>query len=173
MKRKRLLRRRARAVPQQTNTEIMKRKALFFDVDGTLLSEITHQVPESAKRALSETRKRGNLVFINSGRGYGFLRDIEQMIEHDGCLCGCGTCVADAEGHIHLQYRIPHERGIEIKKAVEELFPGTKVKKVNTLNVRGQKRRQGANVGYTPSWKKAVVTLTEDSKEIEFFNDMM
>lgn len=47
------------------------------------------------------------------------------------------------------------------------------MKKVNTLNVRGQKRRQGANVGYTPSWKKAVVTLTEDSKEIEFFNDMM
>ena len=96
----------------------MKRKALFFDVDGTLLSEITHQVPESAKRALSETRKRGNLVFINSGRGYGSLRDIEEMIEHDGCLCGCGTCVADAEGHILLQYRIPHERGIEIKKAV-------------------------------------------------------
>lgn len=50
----------------------MKRKALFFDVDGTLLSEITHQVPESAKRALSEARKRGNLVFINSRRGYGF-----------------------------------------------------------------------------------------------------
>ncbi len=62
---------------------------------------------------------------------------------------------------------------IEIAKAVEEVFPGTKVAKVNTMNVRGQKRRQGVNVGYTPSWKKAVVTLTEDSKEIEFFNDMM
>lgn len=62
---------------------------------------------------------------------------------------------------------------IEIKKAVEEVFPGVKVAKVNTLNVRGQKRRQGVNVGYTPSWKKAVVTLTEASKEIEFFNDMM
>lgn len=62
---------------------------------------------------------------------------------------------------------------IEIAKAVEEVFPGTKVQKVNTMNVRGQKRRQGINVGYTPSWKKAVVTLTEDSKEIEFFNDMM
>jgi large subunit ribosomal protein L23 len=62
---------------------------------------------------------------------------------------------------------------IEIAKAVEEIFPGTKVAKVNTLNVRGHKRRQGYNVGYTPSWKKAVVTLTEDSKEIEFFNDMM
>ena len=71
-------------------------------------------------------------------------------------------------------FKVAKDAGkIEIKKAVEELFPGTKVKKANTLNVRGQKRRQGANVGYTPSWKKAVVTLTEDSKEIEFFNDMM
>lgn len=71
-------------------------------------------------------------------------------------------------------FKVAKDAGkIEIKKAVEELFPGTKVKKVNTLKVRGQKRRQGANVGYTPSWKKAVVTLTEGSKEIEFFNDMM
>ena len=62
---------------------------------------------------------------------------------------------------------------IEIAKAVEEVFPGTKVAKVNTINVRGRKRRQGMDVGYTPSWKKAVGTLTEDSKEIEFFNDMM
>lgn len=62
---------------------------------------------------------------------------------------------------------------IEIAKAVEEVFPGTKVAKVNTMNVRGRKRRQGYNVGYTTSWKKAIVTLTEDSKEIEFFSDMM
>ena len=65
---------------------------------------------------------------------------------------------------------------IEIAKAVEAVFPGTKVAKVakvNTMNVRGQKRRQGMHEGYTPSWKKAIVTLTEDSKEIEFFNDMM
>ncbi|MBR7061120.1 MAG: 50S ribosomal protein L23, partial [Eubacterium sp.] len=44
---------------------------------------------------------------------------------------------------------------IEVAKAVEELFPGTKVAKVNTMHVRGRKRRQGYNVGYTPSWKKA------------------
>ena len=62
---------------------------------------------------------------------------------------------------------------IEIAKAVEEVFPGTKVAKVNTINVRGCELRQGVNKGYTPSWKKAIVTLTEDSKEIEFFNDMM
>ena len=62
---------------------------------------------------------------------------------------------------------------IEIAKAIETVFPGTKVAKVNTINVRGRQRRQGMNVGYTPSWKKAIVTLKEDSKEIEFFNDMM
>lgn len=62
---------------------------------------------------------------------------------------------------------------IEIAKAVEEIFPGTKVAKVNTINVRGRKRRRGYVVGYTSAWKKAIVTLTEDSKEIEFFNDMM
>ena len=61
----------------------------------------------------------------------------------------------------------------EIAKAVEDAFPGTKVAKVNTMHVRGRKRRQGYNVGYTPSWKKAIVTLTEDSKEIEFFAEMM
>ena len=40
-------------------------------------------------------------------------------------------------------------------------------------NVRGQKRRYGNNEGYTSSWKKAIVTLTEDSKTIEFFDNMM
>lgn len=61
---------------------------------------------------------------------------------------------------------------IEIKKAVEKLFE-VKVSKVNTLHVRGRYRRQGRTGGYTPSWKKAIVTLTEDSKGIEFFEGMI
>ena len=60
----------------------------------------------------------------------------------------------------------------DIKRAVEELF-GVKVSKVNTLHVRGHMRRQGRHEGYTRSWKKAVVTLTEDSKTIEFFESMI
>lgn len=95
----------------------MSRKALFFDVDGTLLSEITHTVPESTVRALSETRKRGNLVFINSGRTYGFLGAIKELVESDGLLCGCGTCIVAGEKVIY-RYRIPRERGLEIKKAI-------------------------------------------------------
>ena len=60
---------------------------------------------------------------------------------------------------------------IEIAKACEELF-GVKVQKVNTLNVRGHLRRYGRYEGYTAAFKKAVVTLTEDSKTIEFFDGM-
>lgn len=61
---------------------------------------------------------------------------------------------------------------IEIAKAVEEIF-GVKVAKVNTVSVRGKLRRQGRSQGYTPSWKKAIVSLTEDSKTIPFFEGMM
>ena len=59
----------------------------------------------------------------------------------------------------------------EIKKAVETIF-GVKVKQVNTMNITGKKKRMGANVRKRPDWKKAIVTLTEDSKEIEFFESI-
>ena len=61
---------------------------------------------------------------------------------------------------------------IDIARAVEELFK-VKVAKVNTVHVRGQLRRQGRFEGYTRAWKKAYVTLTADSKTIEFFEGMM
>lgn len=60
---------------------------------------------------------------------------------------------------------------IEIKKAVETVF-GVKVKSVNTMNIKGKVKRQGVHVGKRPDWKKAIVTLTEDSKTIEFFDGM-
>ena len=62
---------------------------------------------------------------------------------------------------------------IEIAKACEGVF-GVKVAKVNTVSMRGKFRRQGRNNGgYSKSWKKAIVKLTEDSKPIEFFEGMM
>lgn len=60
----------------------------------------------------------------------------------------------------------------EIAAAVEKLF-GVKVAKVNTINCKGHLRRYGRFEGYTPSWKKAIVTLTEDSKTIEFFDGLL
>jgi len=59
----------------------------------------------------------------------------------------------------------------EIKNAVEKIF-GVKVEKVNTMLMEGKVKRQGVHVGRRPSWKKAIVTLTKDSKGIEFFEGM-
>lgn len=59
----------------------------------------------------------------------------------------------------------------EIKKAIERLF-GVEVDKVTTMNVKGKMKRLGRYEGMTSSWKKAIVTLTPDSKTIEFFEGM-
>ena len=61
---------------------------------------------------------------------------------------------------------------VEIAKAVEQLF-GVEVAKVNTMNCNGRDKRVGRYVGKTPDWKKAIVTLTEGSKAIEFFEGMV
>ena len=56
----------------------------------------------------------------------------------------------------------------QVKDAVETIF-GVKVEKVNIMNYKGKFKRMGRFAGYTNKRRKAVVTLTEDSKEIEFF----
>lgn len=61
---------------------------------------------------------------------------------------------------------------VEIAKAVEEIF-GVKVAKVNTINVKGKQKRMGRSVGYRSDWKKAIVTLAEGEKTIEFFDGLM
>ena len=60
----------------------------------------------------------------------------------------------------------------EIAKAVEVMFEGTKVAAVNTINMKAKPKRMRYLEGKTSSWKKAIVTLTEDSKTIEFFEGM-
>lgn len=95
----------------------MDKKALFFDIDGTLLSEITHMVPGSAAAALSEARKEGHRVFINSGRTLCLSREIFGLVETDGCLCGCGTYI-EADGRILYHHQIPLERCNRIKKDI-------------------------------------------------------
>jgi len=59
-----------------------------------------------------------------------------------------------------------------IKDAVEKMFEGTKVAKVNTMNIPGKKRRRGAVMGQSAARKKAIVQLTEDSADIEIFSGL-
>ena len=59
-----------------------------------------------------------------------------------------------------------------IKEAVEKMFPGTKVERVNTMNIGGKTKRRGMTFGKTAKTKKAYVQLTEDSKDIEIFEGL-
>ena len=60
----------------------------------------------------------------------------------------------------------------QIKEAVEKMFEGTKVAGVNTMNLEGKTKRRGRTTGKTAKRKKAIVQLTEDSKDIEIFQGM-
>jgi len=62
----------------------------------------------------------------------------------------------------------PRANKTQIKAAVEEAF-GVKVEKVNTMNVKGKLKRMGQYAGYRSDRKKAIVQLTEDSKDLDFF----
>ena len=66
----------------------------------------------------------------------------------------------------------PEANKSQIIEAVEKMFEGPKVKSVNTMNMDGKKKRRGMTVGTTAKTKKAIVALTEDSKDIEIFEGL-
>ena len=66
----------------------------------------------------------------------------------------------------------PEANKSQIKEAVEKMFEGTKVASVNTMNMDGKNKRRGMVVGKTAKSKKAIVALTEDSKDIEIFEGL-
>ena len=66
----------------------------------------------------------------------------------------------------------PEANKSQIKEAVEKMFEGTRVKSVNTMNMGGKKKRRGVTVGKTAKTKKAIVALTEESKDIEIFEGL-
>ena len=66
----------------------------------------------------------------------------------------------------------PEANKTQIKEAVEKMFEGTKVKSVNTINSDGKKKRRGMVVGKTAKTKKAIVALTEESKDIGIFEGL-
>ncbi len=66
----------------------------------------------------------------------------------------------------------PEANKVMIREAVEKMFEGTKVAAVNTMNCDGKRRRRNNAVGYTAKTKKAVVTLTADSADIELFEGL-
>ena len=79
------------------------RRIAFFDIDGTLTSEIDGKIPESAIRAIQTARSNGHLMFINTGRCFQNLEKRFRDIGFDGYICGCGTNIyCDGKEVLHI-----------------------------------------------------------------------
>lgn len=74
-------------------------KAIFFDVDGTLVSFKTHRVPDEVVQAIEHVRRNGVKVFVNTGRMYSLLNNVTH-IEFDGFVCNNGACLLDGSGRM-------------------------------------------------------------------------
>ena len=81
------------------------------------------------------------------------------------------TSMADAQVKKYTFKVAADANKTEVKTAIEEIFD-VEVKKVNIMNIKGKLKRMGRTAGYTAASKKAIVTLTADSKEIEFFQSL-
>ena len=92
--------------------------ALFFDIDGTLISEYTGEIPESAQEALRAARANGHKIFINTGRTLCCLPPSVRTFGFDGLLCGCGTYLL-YQDQLLLESKIPFDRGLELIEAME------------------------------------------------------
>lgn len=70
----------------------MERSILFFDIDGTILTEDgTRRIPDSTRQAISRAKERGHLTFINTGRVFLNIEPMIRALDFDGYVCGCGT----------------------------------------------------------------------------------
>lgn len=66
---------------------------MFFDIDGTILTEDTHKIPDSTIKSIKEAREQGHLTVINTGRTYFNIDKEIRDIGFDGFVCGCGTYI--------------------------------------------------------------------------------
>ena len=92
-----------------TNT----RNIAFFDIDGTLTSEVDHSIPQLTIQGIRQAREAGHLMFINTGRCYHNVPDRFRNIGFDGYVCGCGTNIHCDNKEI-LAVAQTHETAMEI-----------------------------------------------------------
>jgi len=92
---------------------------LFFDIDGTLFSNRTHTIPDSAIRAISQARKNGHLAFINTGRTKAGMQKILWDLPFDGYLLGCGSRII-YHGDTLLASSFPMETGRKIISLMDD-----------------------------------------------------
>ena len=95
------------------------KKILFFDIDGTLVSETTHTIPSSAIKALNKAKEQGHLLFINTGRPKASISKLITDLPIDGYICGCGTYI-EYQNKVIYHHQVDNNRVKEIKQLITQ-----------------------------------------------------
>ena len=97
-------------------------KIAFFDIDGTLTSEIDGSIPQSAITAIRKARANGNLMFLNTGRCIQNVEPRFQEVGFDGFVCGCGTDIYCGDAAVNFRGRLCEMPMCESPKAAKRSF---------------------------------------------------
>ena len=98
----------------------MHQQILFFDIDGTLTSEIDGSIPASVPVAFREAQEAGHLLFLCSGRCYCHIEERLRKLEPDGIVCGCGTNVITKKYGEMIHHRISAPEAALIRDTARE-----------------------------------------------------
>ena len=164
----------------------MNKNIVFFDIDGTIISDETRIIPDSCVTAIKKIQENGHLAFINTGRPTSELTQKIRDLNFDGYICGCGTYV-EYKDKILLNKELGPDLSKEVanditKYNLEAILEGSKdvywdkpenIKNKTVLQLKDQHRYEGFYKGYT--WYredvnivKLVIFLKPDSKFNEF-----
>jgi Cof subfamily protein (haloacid dehalogenase superfamily) len=162
------------------NDNKMSRKMIFFDIDGTIITEDTQIIPPKTIEAIKKARENGHLAFINTGRTFFNVTEDIRNIGFDGYVCGCGTYIHYEDKPL-LAESIPHMTCVEIIEKLREckidaVFEGLNnvffdlTKEGNTEMVRIKEFFEKQGIDVTKSWEeqdivfdKFVIWINEDS----------
>lgn len=171
--------------------DMAEKKIIFFDIDGTLLTETKdHCVPESATKTLELLQKNGHICIINTGRPYAALDDTIKSIKVSGYVCGCGTYIR-LDDKILLAHHIEKQLGLKIIHKMNEyhlewMLEGEKALYYSDgpystfiiKNALGLQARLPQNVHCISEkdypqiqYDKFIMTLTDQSDFLSFHNE--
>jgi Cof subfamily protein (haloacid dehalogenase superfamily) len=97
----------------------MKPKIIFFDIDGTILTEKTLIIPDSTKIAIKKAQENGHLALINTGRPITSIDSFIKDIQFDGYICGCGTYI-EYENEVLLSKQLGNILSKDIVKDLKD-----------------------------------------------------
>ena len=167
----------------------MSKSIVFFDIDGTIISEKTGLIPQSTKDAIKKLKENGHLAFINTGRPVSEITDTLRDLDFDGYVCGCGTYV-EYKNEVLLYKSLGNKLSMEIVKYLKEyklegILEGryglyyddiNNIVHKDVLKIIDQHKHEGFFDKFHKNWTdenidydKFVIFLNEDSDFNSFF----